>query len=34
MRDPVGEAFPSREAVILALDNCYDPSAGNAGSAW
>ena len=25
MRDPVGEAFPSREAVIRALDNCYDP---------
>jgi metal-sulfur cluster biosynthetic enzyme len=25
MRDPVGEAFPSREAVILARDNCYDP---------
>ncbi|MEJ7816604.1 MAG: metal-sulfur cluster assembly factor [Rubrobacter sp.] len=25
MRDAVGEASPSREAVIRALDNCYDP---------
>ena len=25
MRDPLRETFPSREAVILALDNCYDP---------
>ena len=25
MRDAVVEAFPSREAVIRALDNCYDP---------
>ena len=25
MRDAVGEVSSSREAVILALDNCYDP---------
>jgi metal-sulfur cluster biosynthetic enzyme len=25
MRDAVGEASPSREAVNRALDNCYDP---------
>ncbi len=25
MRDPVGEEFLCRDAVILALDNCYDP---------
>ncbi|MBA3636154.1 MAG: DUF59 domain-containing protein [Rubrobacteraceae bacterium] len=25
MRDAVREASPSREAVIRALDNCYDP---------
>ncbi len=25
MRSPVGEASPDREAVIRALDNCYDP---------